>query len=46
MKQDYELVPDPPDGGYGWVIVIAAAVQTCICLRLDINFSVREKLVK
>ena len=31
-KEKYDLLPVPPDGGYGWVIVIAAALQSGICL--------------
>ena len=30
---EYDLVPDPPDGGYGWVIVGASLILTCICMR-------------
>ena len=25
QSRTYELVPDPPDGGYGWVVVSASS---------------------
>ena len=31
---EYEMVPDPPDGGYGWVVVGASLIMTLICTRL------------
>ena len=31
-NQNYELVPDHSDGGYGWVTVFAVALQCCIGL--------------
>ena len=30
---EYELIPDPPDGGYGWVILVATVLQNFICQR-------------
>ena len=30
---EYDLIPDPPDGGYGWVSLFAAVLQTFICQR-------------
>ena len=32
-RTEYELVSDPPDGGYGWIILLAVTVQTFISHR-------------
>ena len=32
-KLRVKLVPDPPDGGYGWVVVFASMMLLLLCHR-------------
>ena len=32
-KLEVTLVPDPPDGGYGWVVVFASMMLLLLCHR-------------
>ena len=32
-KLEVSLVPDPPDGGYGWIVVFASMMLLLLCHR-------------
>ena len=37
VQEEYEYVAVPPDGGFGWIVAIAAMVFTWISILYDIN---------